>query len=277
MRVQKRIPFRSDSSPELVSYLKENQIQFAEGQLISVLELYEDSPHWPFVEEMSVRNEQMIQSETVFSKKEMASAEWLSVRSTWRCGYPQPEDGFGYQAITYNEDCYCTTCGTGLIQKDSFRLKGEPNWGKRHFMMPNWVEDELFLDAVAKTALEMAGIPGISFLGVKNKSGKEDLPNTYQLQIPHILPPALVEAGSQIRNITICPECGIKKYGSTGIGMWIFKRQPFECAPDMVKTAEVFGWGHLAPRMLLIRQNVYQLLVSKKLDRGLEFQPIQFE
>lgn len=275
MEVLKYIPFRTDSHPELLNYLMENHIKFDADETISSITILESDPHWLWISDYLKRNNRSTFSETLFSEQELNSAEWLTVRSKWRNGYPQPEDGFAYEGITYSCENNCVDCGTGLYQVDDFRIKKAPNWGKRHFMMLNWVEDELFLDDVAKTVLIDSGLSGMEFRTVKNKRGTETLPDIFQLVVPTVLPEGIVMNHHSIDEIYECNRCGIKKYHPTGVGMHTFQRNIFEGAPDVVKTAEVFGWGHSAPRLIIVSQKMYRVITQWKLDRGLVFEPLE--
>lgn len=273
MEINKHICFNGDKEPEVLDYLNRNGIAFKKGELIS-LDIYESNPHWPQIAEFVKERKLFCRSEAIFSKQELSSAEWLTLRSMWRNGYPQPECAFEYESITYSSQNLCKECGTGLVQTDAFRIKKAPNWGKRHFMMLNWVEDELFIDDIAKNILLDNGITGMSFREVKDKKGKEILPNVEQLIVPHILPEGIVPELPAINDINHCTCCGIPKYHPSGVGMLTFRRDIFDNAPDIVKTAEVFGWGHSAPRKIIVSQKFYQTIVKNQLDRSLEFEPI---
>ena len=141
--------------------------------------------------------------------------------------------------------------------------------------MLNWVFDELFVDGVAKNILEKEGITGISFLEVKNKKGTEVLEDTYQMIIHNRLSPGIVTKRRSIDDIYVCAECGVPKYHPTGMGMLALKKEIFEGAPDVVKTAEIFGWGHAAPTEIIVSQKVYQTITKNKLERSLVFEPIE--
>lgn len=275
MDVLKRIPFRTDSHPELIRYLKNNGLPFDEGETISAVEILESNPHWPWILDYANRNDKRIYSDTLFSAHELENAKWLAVRSKWRNGYPQPEGNFGYERITYSCENHCGDCGTGIYQVDSFRIRKTPNWGKRHFMMLNWVPDELFLDDMAVTVLRNADLRGLEFRNVKNTRGTEILPNVNQLVISTVLPEGIVSDRCSIDDIYECANCGIKKYHPSGIGMYAFKKEIFEGAPDIVKTEEVFGWGHVAPRLIIMSQKMYQVIAQNKLDRALVFEPLE--
>lgn len=279
MEIEKHVFFRVDEAPELLKYVFDNKLKndYKEGDIAVSFDIYESSPHWVFISECVKKYNLRPQSQTIFSKTELANAQWLSMRSVWGNGYPQPESNFGYEKnITYSDEKLCSECGDGAVQIDSFRIKKLPNWGNRHFMMLNWVFDEIFVDDIAKEILQKEGISGISFLGVKDKKGIEFFENTNQVVIEKRLERGIVTEGiSSIDDIYVCSKCGVPKYHPTGIGMLAFKKEIFDGAPDVVKTAEIFGWGHAAPTEIIVSQKVYQTIVKNKLERSLVFQPIE--
>lgn len=274
MKVKKHISFRNDSDLVLIQYLNGQEIAYNKGGIISSLDIYEHNVHWPYIQQYVHNNDLVCYSETSFSKKELSDAAWLTMRSKWRNGYPQPEDAFGYERITYEKEKHCVECGAGLRQKESFQIKKTPNWGQRHFMMLNWVEDELFVDDSAKTVLDTSRLSGIEFAKVKNKQGLEFLPNVNQLVVKNILPAGLQVDCRAINATHFCPKCGIPKYHPSGEGMYEFNRAVFENAPDIVKTNEWFGWGYAASRLIIVSQKTYQLITQNNLDRGLVFEPV---
>jgi len=277
MRIKKRIVLPENEGSELVAFLLNNGIPFDKGDLISVLEIYDDDPAWPVIDAYVKKNDLLCLSETHFTKSELENADWLRVRSKWRNGYPQPENAFEYETITYTRTNHCQECGCGLQQIQPFRIKKEPKWGNRHFMMLNWVEDELFVSALAKDLLERSKLCGFCFSEVNDKKGSAQIPGIYQLVITHYLDKGLNPNASSIDTVHRCPSCGVKKYHPTGIGMLKFKKSIFDNAPDIVKTSEVFGWGKSAPHEILIRNSMYRFIVENHLDRGLVFEPITFE
>ena len=274
MVINKHIFFDQAKTPELADYLQQNNILHKNLNGLITFDIIHSDPHWPVINVIIERNHISCISETSFSKKELSSAEWLTVRSQWRNGYPQPEGNFGYQRITYCDDQYCAACGSGLRQVDSFRMKATPKWGSRHFMMLNWVFDELFMDDDAKGVLTDAGFSGIRFMEVKNKNGSAVLPGVNQLIIETRSFPGFVTGRPDVRNIAVCRVCGIPKYHPSGIGMHAFRKEALNDMPDICKTAEIFDWGKSASRRILIRQNVYRAIMENHLERGLVFAPI---
>lgn len=275
MEINRHIAFRNNDATELVIYLQNNNISYDIGKDFSSIDIYESNPHWKHISEI-VRNKDLFNfTETIFSKEELQKAEWLRVRSQWHYDYPQPENAFKYETITYTREIYCQKCGCGLKQIDSFRMKKAPKWGTRHFLMVNWIADELFVSETAKTILQNEGFSNISFLNVKNKKGTELLSNIYQMAIHSFLENGFVEHQERLHEVLICPQCGSKKYHPNGIGMYAFKKNIFENAPDIVKTSDWYGWGRSASHLILIRQKVYQCIIKNHLDKSLVFEPIE--
>lgn len=274
MEINKHIFFGKDKAPELVEYLQQNNIPYENTNGLLTLDILQSNPHWQTIYSIVEDKKISCLSETSFSKKELSDASWLRVRSQWRNGYPQPEGNFGYQRITYSEDQYCNECGSGLRQVDAFRLKTLPKWGNRHFMMLNWVFDELFVNDTAKNTLIENGFTGFQFSSVHNKNGKSVLPGVHQLLIEFLSDPGFIEGQPDVRNVVICPICGTPKYHPSGIGMHSFRKDALLNMPDICKTSEIFGWGKSASRLILVRQSVYRSIIDNHLDRGLVFAPI---
>lgn len=273
MEIKRHVPFNAQKHPELVHYLNMTFATWKRGEIISSLDIKESDFRWPFIEEYLKAHEMYAYAQMIFTKEELSAAPWLHVRSNWHFGYPQPEDGFAYQTITYTSRHYCDKCGSGLEQVAPFRMKSKPKWGRRHFLSMNWVFDELFTDDAGKTALE--AVSGLSFREVLNKKGTLPHAGVHQLVIPHILPSGLLPDDQTIRKVYTCPHCSTTKYIASGAGMLRFQAEIFEDAPDVVKTAEVFGDGRLCYRDILVRQSVYRLLTEAKLDGGLVFEPVE--
>lgn len=275
MEINKHVCFRMDESPKLLAYLIEHNIEFQPGEIISCVDIYESNPHWEYIS-MWVRQEKLLcRSETEFTKQELENAEWLTMRSQWRFGYPQPEGNFEYENITYTRRNYCPECSSGLVQVNPFRIKKVPKWGRRHFAELNWIGDELFVSDTAKSILESHNISGISFMGVQDKAGKEFFSDISQLIIHNIIEEGLFESKASIRQINSCPNCGITKYVPSGIGMLAFRKEIFDNQADIVKTGDLFGSDHYAAKVIIVRQSVYQMILQNNLERGLVFEPIE--
>lgn len=275
METKMHVCFRAEQEPQLYDYIKTNNIPFEKSALGTLtFDISNTKPFWKEIESLVNNYNSFRLYETSYSKDELCSAEWLHIRSKWKSGYPQPEGKFDYENITYTRKDHCNSCGCGLVQIDSFRIKKTPKWGHRHFMELNWIGDELFADDSVCSVLKLNNVSGISFMGVYDQKGHEKLDDINQIVISNHLEKGIIEDSDSIKAIEYCSQCGEKKFLYSGVGMLSFRRELFEGVPDIVKTAEYFGSGHYAQKMILINQRVYQLIAKNKLDKALVFEPI---
>ena len=207
----------------------------------------------------------------IFTKKEMDESEWYAVQSTFIWEYPQPEES--YMEWTY--DSYCSNCCNGSRQKDYFRVKKEPKWGQRNFLMLNWIEDELFISDRIVNILKTNELRGYRILDVHQSKKEVPMQHIKQLCVETILPPGLVNLEESIETTLRCRECGSVKYLATG-RQFTFNKDVFrDVNVDIIKSTEVFGDGFICARLILISKKFYKVLRDNKLDRGLEIQPIK--
>ena len=274
MEVWNHFTYRKDLDPLTNNYILNNDIPYKSGEILCSVDISEDDPRWRELEQILKAEDNFYISENKFSKEEFFSAEWLTVRSQWYYDYPQPENN--YRRVTYMEEQLCSNkdCGMEEVQKDSFRFKRTPKWGKRNFCMTNWVYDELFISTRAKELMESSDLQGVSFLQVKNKNGSDTLADVFQMQIPYVLPEGIADLTNRITEVYDCPVCGRRKFLSNGKGQFVFKKEAFDNAPDFVKSAERFGSGLIASRLILVSQKAYRFITENKLDSSLVFEPI---
>ncbi len=274
MEINKHICFGNSKESPLLDFLQKNNIPYEDVGSFYVFDIFESSPHWPEIEKIVTDFGIFYNSDTRFTKKELAAAQWLKVRSIWHNGYPQPVGAFEYRRITYTEENYCPECGRGLRQVAPFRLSAAPKWGRRHIFSLNWVPEELFVDDIARNILEASDHTGFHFDCVHNKNGKIIYPEVHQLRIEKSAKSGIVEGERNLREVLICPYCGGKRYHCNGIGMDTYRKEAFDGMPDICWSAEYFGWGKGSDRHILINQSFYQTLIQNHLDRSLEFQPL---
>lgn len=272
MEVNRHIFFRKTSEPLLYTYLLHNGIPFKDGEHCC-FDIFESSPHWANMERIADMDNLTSISYTVFTKKELQEAQWLTIRSTWEFAYPQPESKPGYMEGVYASG-YCKECFSGLTTIGSFRIKKAPKWGKRSFAMLYWVGDELFVNDKVKEVFQEERITGIDYLPVLNKKGSEVLPDVYQMVFTTVLEKGLV-INEGIRELNTCSYCGVEKYLPNPRSILTYRKEVFENAPDFVKSSEVFGFGSYAAHELFVSQHVYQVLMKHSLIRGLDFKPIE--
>jgi len=270
MRIRHRFGYQSNSI-DIVGFLRSHNIKFTEGELVSTLDIFEDDVDFNAINEFFSSYGVYPLSEAVFTYSELSNAQWLSVRSTWRNGYPLPRDNMGYRNTTYNADHYCDKCGAGLIQKESFVLAKEPDWSTRNFLMLNWIHDELFMSQKATDRLCDSGYTGFQAMDVCSKAGAA-MQKTKQMFIANVLSGGLCD--TSVSSTQICEKCGGRRH-MLKISLVKYEREAFENTPyDVVKSAEQFG-EITCSRMIFMSQRLYQLIISAKLNRGLVFEPIE--
>lgn len=279
MKIRHRICFNKKSiSSEFLNFLKEKKAKFSEvktdlADLVVVYLIEEDE--WKDELKQFLQKDEIISiPESIYSKAEMEKASWFRIRSKFRWEYPQPEDCSNYIHITYDSTNYCESCGYGSRQKEEFRIKKNPKWGKRNFLMLNWVEDELFISNKSKEIIRNADIKGYKIYDVINHRTDKPLDDINQIYIEEVLQSGLVNEEQSIKEIIKCHKCGSVKYIYTGRG-FTYKKDVFEdLNVDIVKSYEMFGDGLMCARLVFISKNLYKLLTLNSLDKDLVFEPI---
>lgn len=260
-----------------VRAMKRLGIEYTDRYDIGVVEIMESDPRWLGMKRYLDMNDMSTMITTVFTKAEIAKAEWFTIRSKWRWDYPQPDsDDFGYiKGITYSGRC--PECGANAIQVGKFRVRKSPKWNTKAFLMLNWVEDVLFLSEKAKTILEASDLKGFGFSEVLNTRGKAVVPDIYQLCVDNCLPEGMLINEKYIRLKYQCPVCGTKKYVLTGRGVAYKKGALDGVKSDIIAGGDILGDGHLACRKLIISRKFYETIKANKLGNQLELHPVIFE
>ncbi len=209
------------------------------------------------------------------SKKEIENAEWFCIRSKWRSEYPQPEDASEYKKITYDDLNYCSSCGCGLVQKDSFRLEKAPKWGKKNFLMLNWVESELFVTDEVASQMMKEEVKGFSTLSVVDHKSNKPLKNIKQLKILNTLESGMVSSDVDITKENNCTQCHSIKYLLSGRSPLVFRKEIFSDNVDIVKSNEVFGDGLVCLQIILISKRMYDFLNKNGWHKELIIEPVK--
>jgi len=271
MRIRYRFAFRTDQA-DVTEFLKEKGISYTSTSGVSVFFLFEDDACFDDVKSFFESHEiGSCLHESIFTQREKRDAEWLCVRSTWRPTYPYPTEDKGYVHFTYDTKAYCSSCGAGLMQKNSFMIQKKLHWSSRNFFMLNWIHDELFLSPKAQNLLSDSQLTGFRFMSVFDKSGRV-YPEISQLFIENTLKPGL--STECIRKVLDCPKCGRTRFLLNPGGLK-YARGAFEgVEADIVKSDEQFG-EITCSRKLFVSQRMYQALTASGLDRCLVFEPVE--
>jgi hypothetical protein len=174
----------------------------------------------------------------------------------------QPEEDFKYLNSTYDLSNYCSKCGIGAVQKESFRMKKEPKWGKRGILQLNWVFDQYFvLPDVWRDVFKIFDIPFLPV--IHHRSGKK---LSTVLQLSNL-------ENTELENIDsypyeICNECERKKYLPISIGR--FPKLKIIPKSHIVRTKEHFGSGGSAFNGVIVSQELYKQIRKYNL-KGVSF------
>jgi len=225
-----------------------------EGYLIHI-DISESNSLWPQLAALVQQKNALDIFDTVFSSEEILNAEWVRLIPVFERGYPQPEDVWSTNPINYKENC--PQCGT-FRQKSSFRLKKEPNLGKKDFMSLYWTY-ALFCTPRVLNELEAQGIRGYEVWDAIIHKTDSPSEKVSQLFIPNIASPGLV--GVEDLERETCSLCHVTKYYPHMRGVMYLKRDALVPNVDIMQTHEWFGSGHSAYREILV-SNKFATLIT---------------
>jgi hypothetical protein len=249
------------AKPEIRELLKELGIDVLDGPFLD-FKIEESNKNWEKLEPKLKEWDALDIAHTTFSINELSECDWLVMIPDWHHGYPQPEDDFEYMSSTYDLSNYCSACGIGAIQKESFRMLKEPKWGKRGILQLNWVFDEFFvLPEVWRDIFKMFDIPCLPV--IHHRTGKKF---DTVLQLSNLEYTELEDIDGY--PYEICNECGRKKYLPIARGR--FPRKIIMPKGNIVRTKEYFGSGGSAFNEVIVSQELYKRIVEYKL-KGVSF------
>lgn len=230
-------------------------------------EICEEDERYSRVAELQAKYESVDICRTSFSPEELAGAAYVRMVGSWLHGYPMPDDDFGYRDVTYDVSHYCPDCGIGARQREPFRVRAEPKWGRKSLMQLNWVFDEFFVTpSLYRACFEKHGI---GCLEVLHHRTLKPLQTVVQLVIDATAPSALAlpENSSQT-----CRRCGRRKHLPSLRGEFpgFIGNAP---ATHLARTQEYFGDGAAADRAVLVSHDLYRALAEAQV-RGVEFQVV---
>lgn len=252
-------------SAEDSEYLREHGVAVKPGDF-EVVKLDAESDAWLALGEwLQNRAVAGISSDAVFSHRELESAEYLSLEPSWHHGYPQPEENFGYLDTTYDCSGGSREFGVGCIQKAPFRLKKEPNWGKRHILKLNWVFDEYFCKLEVWN--DIFRPLGIESIPVEKYRTGEVLKTVVQLKPQIEKNNTLMMEGIEYEMVS-----GYRRYRNPPAGY--FPKLAEKPAADYFQTREYFGSDYDSHHSVIVSGKVYRAIVGAGL-RGVSFTPLK--
>ena len=267
---------KGDPKGLISSFLIERNIKYS-CELLLVFEISDSNPYFDdVVNFMKDKSKFEPQIRCEYSKKELSEAKYLSIWLKRYSGYPQPE-AIGvkdsYFNYTFDITNFCTNCGSGLVQKDSFYLKKSFNIEKIRFGGVYWEYDTFFITKELQDLFVKEKFTAIEFVLVKNIKTKQIVDNIVQLKINAVFPAKLKY---EVEKVIDCKQCGLKR---DVIKMDSELFTPKEALKDLDKdfylSQEFHGDGLLCCRSVLISNRVYQFFVDNKI-KNICAEPVKF-
>ena len=210
----------------------------------------------------------------VFTKTELLSAEWLTMRSTndklealniertfsFSC---ESKEDFGYGEVD---------TARHRIQVAPYEFRGPIKWGRNHFYSSYFGGFEtIFCDDIAKSIIQSANLDGIDFLPVIHYKKNNYLDNIHQIECSNVLPNESLVLNQYFKEKK-CPICGAIKYEYDELSRLGIHKE-FLGNKDFYRTNYIFGGGYTSP-FNVVSNRIYKLLVDNQIDRNIRFTPL---
>jgi hypothetical protein len=248
--------------------IKYKKIIGLQDYYIILFDIVETNPRWKDVSDLIQKYNASDIYQTVFNKKEILAAEWLRLIPIFQQGYPQPEETWVSNPITYTS--HCPQCGT-FQQGSSFRIKKEPGLGKNDFMSMFWMY-ALFCTPKVLKELETHQIQGYEIWNVIIHNTDLPAQKVSQLYIPAIAQEGLSQVDDLKRQY--CYTCQTTKYFPHMKGIMYLKKEVVNLNFDIMQTYEWFGDGHAAYREILISNRLAKLILDQNW-KGIALKPVE--
>ena len=266
----------NDRRGKIVNFLDANAIKYSTaGDCIS-LRVYDDNLYFNQIVKLFKKISVSPTVTCEYSKKELSEAKYLSIWLKRYSGYPQPE-AIGvkdsYFNYTFDITNFCTNCGNGLVQKDSFYLKKSFNIERIRFGGVYWEYDTFFITKELQDLFVKEKFTGIEFVPVKNIKTKQIVDNIVQLKINAIFPQKLKFDTKEVIN---CKSCNtIKNLRKDDSEIFAPKEILKDLDKDFYLSQEWHGAGLLCCKSVLISNRVYKFFVDNKI-KNINAEPIKF-
>ena len=266
----------------LISFLEKNKISYKVSDLpesknkLCTFDLYEDQEAY-----RNFRNQFFFLSKNdsiksiEYSKKEIESAEWLTVRSM------NTKVQWDYEEKAFRKTCFYKRLFIKELyyrhseQVDILSVTKTVKWGaKQYFSGPNAADDLLFCSEKAKGLLNNRWI-GLEFWPVKKYNSSEYCSDLYQLVFGNDLPVEAISGGESI----VCDGCGKKIVRFVeGIQKLEIRKEYLKNPGQVYRTGDVLTEqrkGCTTFSLNIVPQEFYQYCEENRMNRGMIYEPIQ--
>ncbi len=256
-----------DKNQKILNFLDEKEIKYTTIDDCISLRIYDDDLYFSEIvnlfSEISIKPQIRLE----YTKKELSEAKYLRIWLRRYSGYPQPEGLSGkasYLDYTYDIANFCTNCGSGLVQKDSFYLRKSFSINRYRFGGVYWIYDTFFITTELRDLFVKEGFTGMEFLPVKEIKSKKTFENIVQLKINAIFPAKMKYEKEKIID---CKECNQKRDIMKTSSEIFVSKDIFETLDkDFYLSQEFTGDGLLCCKHVLISNRVYKFLIKNKIN-----------
>ncbi|MBP5577466.1 MAG: hypothetical protein J6X67_11990 [Treponema sp.] len=265
-----------DKRRKIIRFLDEKKIKYSKISDCISLSIYDDDSLFFQISSLFSQSSIEPQIRCEYSKKELAEAKYLDIWLRRYSGYPQPEAidvKNSYINYTFDITNFCTDCGSGLVQNDSFYLKKSFNIEKIRFGGVYWIYDTFFITTELRDLFIKEKFTGIEFIPVKNIKTKQIVDNIVQLKINAIFPEKLKFDTKEVIN---CKSCNtIKNLRKDDSEIFAPKEILKDLDKDFYLSQEWHGAGLLCCKTVLISNRVYKFFIDNKI-KNINAEPIKF-
>lgn len=270
------------SKNELIRFLEKNKIAYEICDLpetnnkLCTFDLYEDQEfYWQFKKRFFYLSKYNSISTIEYSKEEIESAEWLSVRSmSTKVQWEYDEDAFR-KTCSYKKLFVKNLYYRHSVQVDILSASKAIKWGtKQYFSGPNAADDFLFCSEKAKELLN-GRWEGLEFWLVRKYNSKKYIADLYQLIFKEYLPIEAISGGDIIQ----CEGCGKKIMRfSEGVHRVAIKKEylnnPFKVyRTDDVLTEQLKDCTTFS--LNIVSREFYQYCEANQMNRGMIYEPVK--
>ena len=241
-------------------------VRVQDVERVGFIELFEDSPEFPYAK--SILNDLDVNAsyETIFDESDLAEADWLVMSASELFGTPQPSVDNRWLETSFNLRDYCSTCGAGMHQSNPITLDFIPNLRVYKTWTANWIENECFVDLATWRSLSYDF--AFDFWPVAIE-GLGTVDNVGQIRVERIHP---LNLDLDRFRKELCPICERAKFLLEGPGAIAATIQALDNV-DCFVTEQYFGSGGVAERKIVV-SNRLCVEIRTRCIPGLLFTPL---
>ncbi len=269
MEIVHRISFNSKRNANAVRQLTDLGIPLEHGPIITGCDVSETNPSWCKIKKIVTDSNLPFITDKRFTEAEIRSSKWVFVRPDYIWGYPMPDQDMGYKSLSFDRASECPVCGAGRRQTAQLRLKGEPSWRGRAFLGINWILDICARPDVVDS-MRKQGLSGFEAAPILEHKSAGPLQTVLQLRFAEETACGLLDDNLERES----PSCGHVKYIGASREIYRFRADALTGCPDFVQTAQWFGSGHLAVKLVLA-SSAFANLYMNNAWKGLRLEPVE--